>query len=91
MTQAKIIKLRPAVLDRPVPRVARPARPPYGEDGPVSVEWEEGRGLYVVVCNRCMEWLYTERFEQAHGWADEHHCDPELATLLAEVLGRRAA
>jgi hypothetical protein len=44
-----------------------------------------------VVCNRCMEWLYTERFEQAHGWADEHHCDPELATLLAEVLGQRAA
>jgi hypothetical protein len=81
---AKIIKLRPAVP-------ARPVRPGSIPDGPVSVEWDEGRGMYVAVCRRCMEWMFTERFEQAHVWGDEHRCDAELAALLAEVLGPRAA
>ena len=80
----KIIKLRPAVP-------ARPPRPGSVPDGPVSVEWDEGRGMYVAVCRRCLEWLFTERIEQAHTWSDEHRCDPELAALLAEVLERRAA
>jgi hypothetical protein len=80
----KIIKLRPAVP-------ARPVRPGSAPDGLVSVEWDEGRGMYVAVCRRCMEWLFTESFEQAHAWSDEHRCNPELAALLAEVLDRRAA
>jgi hypothetical protein len=80
MANAKIVPLRPHLV---------PARP--GQDGPVSVEWDEGRRMYVAVCQRCTETLVTERFDQAHGWADEHHCDPELVALLAEVLDRRAA
>jgi hypothetical protein len=85
MANAKIIPLRP--------RAARavPARPVLAQDGPVSVEWDEGRGMYVAVCERCTENLTTERLDQAHDWADEHHCDPELAALLTEVLDRRAA
>lgn len=73
----KIVPLRP----RPVR-----ARPAF-----VPVEWNEGRGLYVAVCSRCTENLTTERFEQAHTWAEDHRCDYELAVLLAEVLKRRAA
>lgn len=38
----KIIKLRPTVP-------ARPARPGSVPDGLVSVEWDEGRGMYVGV------------------------------------------
>jgi hypothetical protein len=80
MANAKIVPLRPRIV---------PARP--GQDGSVSVEWDEGRGMYVAVCTRCTETLTTARLTQAHGWVDEHHCDPELAALLAEVLDRRAA
>jgi hypothetical protein len=80
----KIIKIRPAVPARPVRSVTAP-------DGLVSVEWDQGRGMYVSVCRRCLEWLFTESFEQAHAWSDEHHCDPELAALLTEVLDQRAA
>ncbi|GAB2828932.1 hypothetical protein GCM10027176_36410 [Actinoallomurus bryophytorum] len=83
MANAKIVPLRPRAA-RPVP-----ARP--DQDGPVSVEWDEGRETYVAVCERCTETLITERFDQAYGWADEHRCDPELVALLAEVLDRRAA
>ena len=62
-TWSKIIKLRPAVP-------ARPARPVPAPDGPVSVEWDEGRGLYVAVCRRCMRMAATPTgFEQAHDWA----------------------
>jgi hypothetical protein len=83
MANAKIVPLRP--------RAARavPTRP--DQDGPVSVEWDDGRATYVVVCERCTESLITERLDQAHNWADEHRCDPELAALLAEVIDRRAA
>ena len=80
MANAKIVPLRPRIV---------PARP--SQDRSVSVEWDEGRGTYVAVCERCTETLATERLAQAHGWADEHHCDPELAALLAEVIDRRAA
>lgn len=80
MANAKIVPLRPHLV---------PTR--TGQDGPVSVEWDEGRATYVVVCERCAESLLTERLDQAHDWADEHHCDPELAALLAEVVDRRAA
>jgi hypothetical protein len=82
MANAKIIPLRPRAVR------ARPARP---HDGPVSVEWDDGRRMYVAVCERCTEHLITASIDQAHEWADEHHCDPELAALLAEVTERRAA
>lgn len=77
MALAKIIKLRPA----------RPALVP---DGPVSVEWDDTRGLYVAVCARCTETLTSERLDQADEFADEHRCDPELAALLV-LIGQRAA
>jgi hypothetical protein len=83
MANAKIVPLRP--------RAARPVPTRPDQDGPVSVEWDEGRATYVAVCERCTETLVTERLDQAHDWADQHHCDPELAALLAEVLDRRAA
>jgi hypothetical protein len=57
----------------------------------VDVEWDEFRGLHVAVCDRCCETLDALHLEQAHEWAEAHHCDPELAALLAEVLNRRAA
>jgi hypothetical protein len=80
MANIKIVPLHPhLVLTRP------------GQDGPVSVDWDEGRQMYIAVCERCAETLLTARLDQAHDWADEHRCDPELVALLAEVLDRRAA
>jgi hypothetical protein len=58
---------------------------------PVSVEWDEGRGLYLVACDRCCEAATTYRLEDADGWAETHRCDPELAALLATVLDQVAA
>jgi hypothetical protein len=77
---AKIIPIRPHLV------LTCPA-----QDVPVSVDWDEGRQMYVAACDRCTETLLTSRLDQAHGWADEHRCDPELVALLAEVLDRRAA
>jgi hypothetical protein len=66
---------------------------PTGRPGilPVSVEWDEGRGLYLVACDRCCESTTTYRLEDADGWAETHRCDPELAALLATVLDQVAA
>jgi hypothetical protein len=80
MANAKIVPLRPHLI---------PTRP--GQDGPVSVDWDGGRRMYIVTCERCTETLLAERLDQAHGWADEHRCDPELVALLTEILDRRAA
>jgi hypothetical protein len=78
----------PLPLHRP-----RPAARPTGRPGilPVSVEWDEGRDLYVVICDRCCEAATMYRLEDADGWAETHHCDPELAALLATVLDQVAA
>ena len=78
---------------------ARPGRRPrrpgsvlsYVTDDHVSVLWDEYRGLYVAVCERCCEGLDTERSDQAEDWAASHRCDPELAALLADVTTRRRA
>jgi hypothetical protein len=70
------------------PRIVR-ARP--GQDGPVPVEWDEGRGMYVAACPRCTDTLLSERIDQAHEWADEHRCDSDLIALLTEVLDGWAA
>jgi hypothetical protein len=56
-----------------------------------AVEWDEGRQMYVAACDRCTEAVFIERLDQAHEWADEHRCDPELVALLTAVLHRRAA
>ena len=58
---------------------------------PVSFEWDEGRDLYVVACDRCCESTTMYRLEDADGWAETHRCDPELAALLATVLDQVAA
>jgi hypothetical protein len=56
----------------------------------VSVEWDEGRELYVVACRRCTETVLPSRLEEAEDLAEGHRCDPELAALLAEVTGEAA-
>ncbi|MGH3344797.1 MAG: hypothetical protein ACRDPK_18385 [Carbonactinosporaceae bacterium] len=86
MATAKVIQLRPVLPGRP-----RPRRPVLGSDGSVLLEWDEGRGLHVAVCDRCTETASSERLDQAHEWAEEHRCDPELADLLARVLDQKAA
>ena len=53
--------------------------------------WDQARALYVSVCERCCEGLDTPRPDQADDWAPSHHCDPELAALLADITTRRAA
>jgi hypothetical protein len=58
--------------------------------GPVSVEWDEGRGLYVVACRRCTETVLPSRLDEAEELAETHRCDPELAALLAEITGEAA-
>jgi hypothetical protein len=88
-----VLAPRPRPATRPVPVLAarrpRPAVPVVG--GLVAVEWDEFRGVYVAVCDRCCESLDALHLDQAHEWAEGHCCDPELAALLAEVLDRRAA
>jgi hypothetical protein len=87
---------RPVPVLRPVPRRTGPSRPVPSRPrvpvpaGPV-VEWDTFRGLHAAVCGRCCESLDALTVEQAHQWAENHRCDPELAALLAEVLNRRVA
>jgi hypothetical protein len=98
---ADVISLRPVpvLVPRPggrpvlVPSARRTPRPvPVPVlGGPVTVEWDEYRGVYAAVCDRCCESLDAVRLDHAHEWAEAHRCDPELAALLAEVLTRRAA
>ncbi len=71
------------------PRRPRPtARPGLV---PLSVEWDEGRGLYVLACDRCCESATMYWLEDTDEWAETHRCDPELAALLAVVLDQVAA
>jgi hypothetical protein len=56
----------------------------------VSVEWDEGRELYLVTCYRCTETALPARLDEAEELAEIHRCDPELAALLAEVTGEAA-
>jgi hypothetical protein len=76
------------VRSRPVRRPRR--RAVLASDGSVLLEWDEGRGLYIAVCDRCTETFTVELLDQAHEWADDHRCDPELAALLDQIT-RRAA
>jgi hypothetical protein len=91
---AHVIAFRPH--PRPRRRPARvPARPAPSStvptpDGPVSVEWDEGRELYVVACHRCTETVLATRLDEAEELADIHRCDPELAALLADITGKAA-
>jgi len=75
------------------PRRPRPAARPTGRPGivPLFVEWDEGRGLYVVVCERCCDSATMYLLEEADEWAETHRCDSELAALLATVLDQVAA
>lgn len=94
---AQVIPLRPRSRPggRPRPVLARPARPASSRavpdpQVPVSVEWDEGRALYVGICHRCTDTITTVRLDQAHEWAETHTCDPELAQLLTEITGSAA-
>jgi hypothetical protein len=92
---ARVIPIRPRI--RPgSSRAPSPSRPGVSRPVPVrpavAVEWDGVRGVYIAVCHRCCESLTTERFDQAHDWADTHTCDPELAALLTDITRvRRAA
>ena len=58
---------------------------------PVGVEWDEFRSLHVARCQRCADSFASPSCGEVDDWADTHHCDPEMATLLALVTARRAA
>ena len=83
-----VIQLRPARRPRRPHRPRPTARPALV---PVSVEWDQGRGLYVAACARCCESATLHHLTDADDWADTHHCDPELVALLAAVLNGTAA
>jgi hypothetical protein len=79
----RVITLRPRprrVPTRPVPSSAVRAL-----DGPVSVEWDEARELYVLSCHRCTDTLTLLRLDEAYESAETHRCDPELAALLDHI------
>ncbi|MFI0450716.1 hypothetical protein [Actinomadura sp. 6N118] len=79
-------------LRRPRP-AARPVRSSSsGTAVPVPVvEWDGVRGLHIAHCPRCTDTHTSSLFDQTEQWADTHHCDPELAALLAHVTARRTA
>ncbi|TDC57925.1 hypothetical protein E1281_03180 [Actinomadura sp. KC345] len=58
---------------------------------PVGVEWDQYRSLHIARCQRCADSFTSSRPGLVDDWADTHHCDPELAALLALVTNRRAA
>jgi hypothetical protein len=58
---------------------------------PVGVEWDEFRSLHVARCQQCADSFASSRAGEVDAWADTHHCDPEMAALLALVDTRRAA
>jgi hypothetical protein len=89
MPETEVIAMTNVIPLRPVRRPRRPAARPGLV--PVSVEWDEGRGLYVTACARCCESATLHHLADADTWAETHHCDPELAALLAVVLGQVAA
>ncbi|GAA2130427.1 hypothetical protein GCM10009727_22430 [Actinomadura napierensis] len=57
----------------------------------VGVEWDEFLSLHVARCQRCADSFASSRPGEVDDWADTHHCDPEMAALLALVDVRRAA
>jgi hypothetical protein len=57
---------------------------------PTTVEWDPIAGVWDAVCARCLDGISTPRLDEAHEWAEEHHCDPELAALLASITGNAA-
>jgi hypothetical protein len=51
-----------------------------------AVEWDASRDLYIADCSNCCTAVTLRLLEDAHEWAETHHCDPELIALFAEVL-----
>ncbi|MEV5570527.1 hypothetical protein AB0L06_10770 [Spirillospora sp. NPDC052269] len=57
----------------------------------VAIEWDADPGLHLARCDSCAAHLRSSWLGAVEVWAEEHRCDPELATLLAETNLRRAA
>ncbi|GAA2156423.1 hypothetical protein [Actinomadura napierensis] len=75
----------------PSSRSSRPSAVSSWDVWPVGVEWDEFLSLHVARCQRCAESFASSRPGEADDWADTHHCDAEMAALLALVDVRRAA
>ncbi|GAA2456982.1 hypothetical protein GCM10010191_90710 [Actinomadura vinacea] len=88
---ARVIAFRPRRRPASVPAlVTRPASSSFRDlvpAGGVRVGWDDSRNLHVARCERCAESIDTRDVGQVDEWADLHTCDPELAALLALVLG----
>ena len=97
----RVIVLRPRFVPSSRPRpAARPgssssSRPSVPSSSsfrvPVTVEWDGVRGLHVARCVRCAECFTSSRVDLVEDWAATHRCDAELAALLANIVGGRAA
>ncbi|MCP9952915.1 hypothetical protein [Actinomadura madurae] len=70
---------------------SRPSSVSSWDVWPVGVEWDEFRSLHIARCQRCADSFASSSSTEADDWADTHHCDPEMAALLALVDTRRAA
>ncbi|MDL4815302.1 hypothetical protein [Actinomadura opuntiae] len=75
----------------PSSRSSRPSSVSSWDVWPVGVEWDEFLSLHVARCQRCADSFASSRSGEVDDWADTHHCDPEMAALLALVDVRRAA
>jgi hypothetical protein len=84
---SRVIPIRPRPSPTPSPSRTGSSRPVPSRPR-VAIEWDGVRGVHVAVCRRCCDTLTTERFDQAHGWAETHTCDPELAALLTAITRR---
>jgi hypothetical protein len=88
MPETEVIAMTDPTPFRPARRPGRPAARPVPVL--VSVEWDEGRGMYLAACNRCCESATLHLHDDADAWAETHRCDPELAALLAIITGHAA-
>ncbi|GAA4510764.1 hypothetical protein GCM10023191_073870 [Actinoallomurus oryzae] len=59
---------------------------------PVRLTFDPTRGVHIAICIRCTETesAYPDELGWLLDWADTHHCDPELASLL-DSCDQRAA